>query len=270
MPGVHDIGDNLGSRHFAHLRPVPAAAHRPADDRQRGRQLDQHAASHGHHRTVVRRPLARHLVPQGFRQQPRGRHVGLRHQHRAGLAAGLCAVPRRAARRQPGGAHRERHAGGGAGHHAGLRLHDRVQHRPRALAGLDAAADSRARAPHPALPHHPAADRPAPPRPRPARAGGGHARRLGLAAVHRHRAAEPAPEPDQRAGDGGGHLGGRVRRVEPAHELPEPHLPRGAAAGLLRRHGLRLRGHGDPSCAGERVGASFLFPREATRQTDTP
>ncbi len=70
-----------------------------------------------------------------------------------------------------------------------------------------------------------------------------------------------APEPDQRAGD-------EWRRSRSASSACRTCSPASRTAPclvvllqrLLRRRGLRLRGHRHPPGAGERVGASFLPP----------
>ncbi len=72
MPAARDTETTLGSRHLAPLRPVPAAAHRPAAGRQRGRNWTNTLLPTGLDRAVACRPLARHLVSQGLREQPGG------------------------------------------------------------------------------------------------------------------------------------------------------------------------------------------------------
>src|SRR3984893_14277178 len=72
-----------------------------------------------------------------------------------------------------------------------------------------------------------------------------------LAALHAHRAAGAASFGPRRPDHRRGAVDRRIPVLESGRGLPQSHLSGGAAAGLLRRDRIRLRGDGDPACIGD-------------------
>ena len=183
-------------------------------------------------------------LPPRLRREPLRRSDGLRGMRRDRAAARLRGLPRRERARARGRARPLSAAGRAACAGARVRLH------PRVLVGHAAVARQRLaarRRPHRARPSLFPADRRrrhAAPRLARARGCGRVARRQRTAAIRAHRAARAAPLGAVRTHRRRGAVDWRVPVLEPGRGLPQSHLSGRAAAGVLRRDRLRLRGDG--------------------------